>query len=94
MYGIATLKHARKWELFAREKSSTCEQLRFHNCKRLNILPNSIHYQPPVKSTFVLHTAKANGQYMLNVLITDMHNCLRVYQQKNRGTLQRNSNQN
>jgi hypothetical protein len=83
MYGIATLKHARKWELFARKKSSTSEQLRFlHNCKRLNILPNSINYQPPVKSTFALHTAKANGRRMLNVLITDAHNRLRVYQQK------------
>ncbi len=83
MYGIATLRHARKWELFTRKKSSTCEQLLFlHNCKRLNILPNSINYQSPVKSTFALHTAQSNGRRMLEVLITDAHNRLGVYQQK------------
>jgi hypothetical protein len=74
IYGIATLKHGRKCELFARKKSSTFEQLNFlHNCKRLNILPNSINYQPPVKSAFAIRTAQANGRRMLKVLITESH---------------------
>jgi phosphoribosyl-dephospho-CoA transferase len=83
IYGIATLKHARKWELFARKKSSTFEQLNFlHNCKRLNILPNSINYQPPVKSAFAIRTAQANGRRMLKVLITESHIRLRTYQRR------------
>jgi hypothetical protein len=83
IYGIATLRHARKWELFARKKSSTFEQLHFlHNCKSLNVLPNSINYQPPVKSNLAIRTAQANGRRMLNVPITETHNRLRTYQRR------------
>jgi hypothetical protein len=66
-YGIVTLRNTRKWELFARKESSALEQLKFlHNCKRLQILPNSINYQPPIGTNYAQRVAQANGRRMLN----------------------------
>ena len=85
-YEIATFRNTRKWEFFARKESSTFEQLYFlHNCKRRNILPNSINYQPPIKTTLAQRIAQTNGRRMLNLLISDAHNRLRIYQQKLHG---------
>ena len=85
-YGIDTLRNIRKWEFFVRKESSTFEQLHFlHNCRRQNILPNSINYQPPIKTDLAQRTAQSNGRRMLNALISDAHNCLRIYQQKLHG---------
>ena len=82
-YGLVSLKNARKWESYARKESSTLEQLHFlHNCKRLNILPNSINYRPPMKTELAKRTAKTNGKRMLRTLITETHNCLRIYRGK------------
>ena len=75
-----------KWELFARKESSSLEQLKFlHNCKRLQILPNSINYQPPIRTNYAQRIAQANGRRMLNALISDAHNRLRIYRQKLHG---------
>jgi hypothetical protein len=82
-YGIVTLRITRKWELFACKESSALEQLKFlHNCKRLQILPNCINYQPPIRNNYAHRIAQANGRRMLNTLISDAHNRLRIYRQK------------
>ena len=69
-YGIATLRNTRKWELFAHTESSTLEQLNFlHKCKQRRILPNSINYQPPIRTNYAQQIAQSNGRRMLNVLM-------------------------
>ena len=69
------------------------EQLNFlHNCKRQRILPNSINYQPPLKTTYAQQIAQSNGRRMLNVLISNAHNRLRIYRhtlQEHRQTVTR-----
>ena len=82
-YGIATLRNTRKWELFTHKESSTLEQLNFlHKCKQRRILPNSINYQPPIRTNYAQQIAQSNGRRMLNVLISDAHNRLRIYRQR------------
>ena len=80
-YGTSTLKIARKWETCAHKIASAEEQLHFlHSCKRLNVLPNSVNYKPPIKSQLAIKTATENGKRMLNTLITETHNRKRNYQ--------------
>ena len=79
-YGTNTIKTARKWENLAHKEASSLEQLHFlHSCKRLNILPNTLNYRPPIKSQLAKRTATHNGKRMLNTLITETHNRLRNY---------------
>jgi hypothetical protein len=49
------------------------------------ILPNSINYQPPIRTNYAQRIALANGRRMLNALISDAHNRLRIYRQKLHG---------
>ena len=80
-YGTSTLKTARKWETCAHKIASAEEQLHFlHSCKRLNMLPNSVNYKPPIKSQLAIKTVTENGKRMLNTLITETHNRKRNYQ--------------
>ena len=41
-----------------------------------------MNYRPPVQSVLAKQTAETNGKRMLQTLITEAHNRLRIYQQK------------
>ena len=44
-----------------------------------------INYQPPIRTNYAQRIAQANGRRMLNALISDAHNRLRIYRQKLHG---------
>ena len=46
------------------------------------ILPNSINYKPPIRTNYAQQIVQSNGCQMLNVLISDAHNRLCIYQQR------------
>ena len=73
-YGEAVLQEARRYV----SKNATVEKefshLRFnHECKRNNVLPKSLTFRPPIKSSKGFKLARKMGWKFLQLRISDSH---------------------